>query len=48
MVDLKKLEKMLDESLEKETKESLNEWLDNQRSLENNWGRQDLTIMSDE
>jgi len=32
MVDLKKLEKMLDETLAKETKESLNKWLDNQRT----------------
>jgi len=31
MVDLKKLEKNLDEALSKETKKSLNDWLNNQR-----------------
>ena len=35
MLDLKELERRLDESLAKETKESLNNWLDSQRK-ENN------------
>jgi len=34
MVNLKELEKRLDETLAKETKNSLNKWLDEQRSTE--------------
>ena len=33
MVDLKELERKLDEALSKETKKSLNDWLNNQRKV---------------
>ena len=36
MVDLKELEKRLNEALARETKDSLNSWLDGQRINESN------------
>ncbi|MCP4664852.1 MAG: hypothetical protein GY849_00675 [Deltaproteobacteria bacterium] len=41
MIDLKKLEKQVDEALAKETKESLTKWLDEKRKEEEKYEKKD-------